>query len=44
MQSDEHASISVWVGGLKDGDADAAQQIWERFFDRLVSLASCCWR
>lgn len=33
-------SVTVWIGGLKQGDADAAQVIWERYFDKLVQLAA----
>lgn len=32
-------SITVWFENLRQGDADAATKLWERFFDRLVSLA-----
>ncbi|MFO0949712.1 MAG: ECF-type sigma factor [Isosphaeraceae bacterium] len=32
-------SITQWIGGLKAGDGDAAQQIWAVYFDRLVRLA-----
>lgn len=32
-------SITQWIGGLKAGDGDAAQQIWAAYFDRLVRLA-----
>src|SRR5262245_7089655 len=32
-------SISVWIEQLKDGDADAAQPLWERYYHRLVGLA-----
>jgi RNA polymerase sigma factor (sigma-70 family) len=32
-------SVSVWLTQLKDGDADAARQLWDRYFRRLVGLA-----
>jgi RNA polymerase sigma factor (sigma-70 family) len=32
-------SITQWLDQVKDGDSLAAQQIWERYFHRLVGLA-----
>jgi DNA-directed RNA polymerase specialized sigma24 family protein len=32
-------SVSYWIGRLKAGDPDAAQQLWEGYFQRLVGLA-----
>jgi len=32
-------SVSRWLVGLKAGDPDAAQKLWERYFRRLVGLA-----
>jgi DNA-directed RNA polymerase specialized sigma24 family protein len=32
-------SVSCWLTQLKDGDAEAARQIWDRYFRRLVGLA-----
>jgi DNA-directed RNA polymerase specialized sigma24 family protein len=37
MSPDE--SVSQWIGRLQAGDAAAAQQLWERYFQRLVGLA-----
>ncbi len=37
MSPDE--SVSQWLGRLQDGDPAAAQQLWERYFQRLVGLA-----
>jgi DNA-directed RNA polymerase specialized sigma24 family protein len=32
-------SVTHWIGQLKAGDPAAAQQLWERYFRRLVGLA-----
>jgi DNA-directed RNA polymerase specialized sigma24 family protein len=32
-------SVTRWIGGLKVGDPDAAQRLWERYFTELVRLA-----
>ena len=32
-------SVSQWLGRLQAGDPDAAQKLWERYFQRLVGLA-----
>jgi DNA-directed RNA polymerase specialized sigma24 family protein len=32
-------SVSQWLAQLKDGDGQAAQKLWERYFRRLVGLA-----
>ena len=32
-------SVTRWIGGLKLGDQNAAQGLWERYFERLVKLA-----
>jgi DNA-directed RNA polymerase specialized sigma24 family protein len=32
-------SVSRWLGPLQEGDPAAAQQLWERYFQRLVELA-----
>ncbi len=32
-------SVSRWVMALKEGDADAAQPLWERYHRKLVALA-----
>jgi DNA-directed RNA polymerase specialized sigma24 family protein len=31
--------VSLWIGRLQAGDSRAAQQLWERYFRRLVGLA-----
>jgi len=33
------ASVTHWIDKLKEGDPDAAQKLWERYFRRLVGLA-----
>jgi DNA-directed RNA polymerase specialized sigma24 family protein len=33
------ASVTQWIDRLKEGDPDAAQKLWERYFRRLVGLA-----
>src|SRR4051794_32004303 len=33
------ANISVWIRELQAGNQDAAQQLWERYFQQLVRLA-----
>jgi hypothetical protein len=35
----EYDDITGWIGKLKQGDARAAQAIWEQYFDKLVRLA-----
>src|SRR5262245_3107718 len=32
-------SVTRWIGLLQQGDATGAQQLWERYFARLVGLA-----
>lgn len=32
-------SITVWLDSLKRGDDDAARELWNRYFQRLVGLA-----
>ena len=32
-------SVTGWIGQLKAGDQRAAQELWERYFDRLVRVA-----
>src|SRR5262245_30157573 len=32
-------SVTCWLDGLRTGDAEAAQRLWEGYFRRLVSLA-----
>jgi DNA-directed RNA polymerase specialized sigma24 family protein len=37
--ADDRGSVTGWIGQLKAGDQEAAQPLWERYFDRLVRLA-----
>ncbi len=37
MSSD--GSVTHWIPALKSGDSVAAQEIWQRYYDRLVALA-----
>jgi len=32
-------SVTVWISQLKDGNHDAAQELWDRYFRRLVGFA-----
>jgi DNA-directed RNA polymerase specialized sigma24 family protein len=32
-------SVTRWIDDLRDGEDEAARQLWERYFDRLVRLA-----
>jgi RNA polymerase sigma factor (sigma-70 family) len=38
--SSPHGSVTHWLGRLKAGDHVAAQELWERYFRRLVGLAA----
>lgn len=31
--------VTLWINSLKTGDDEAAQLIWQRYFDKLVHLA-----
>lgn len=33
-------SVTAWLGDLKDGQTSASRKIWERYFERLVRVAS----
>lgn len=39
MDSNQDGSVTRWIGGLKAGDAEAAEALWGRYFERLVALA-----
>lgn len=36
---DEHHSITRWIHGLKAGDSDSAEHIWQQYFEKLTRLA-----
>jgi DNA-directed RNA polymerase specialized sigma24 family protein len=36
---DDHGSVSYWLGGAKEGDEAAGQELWQRYFETLVRLA-----
>lgn len=38
MQESEQ-DVSVWLGRAVEGDEQAIQEVWERYYDRLVRLA-----
>lgn len=40
VAASDEGSISGWIDALKQGDPDAAQVVWERYFDRLVKMAA----
>jgi RNA polymerase sigma factor (sigma-70 family) len=35
----DHGSVSRWIHGLKAGEAEAAQRLWDRYVHQLVRLA-----
>lgn len=39
MTSNSPGSISHWLDGLREGDSVAAQELWNRYFARLVTVA-----
>ena len=39
MTSNQGASITEWLGNLREGDKAAAQPLWERYFSKLVAVA-----
>ena len=39
MSDDTGQSVTRWLDSLKAGDADAAQKLWQRYFEALVRLA-----
>lgn len=40
MSSSDDASVTGWLGKLKSGHTDVAQQLWCRYVERLVRLAN----
>jgi DNA-directed RNA polymerase specialized sigma24 family protein len=39
MPMSPDGSVTLWLEQIKEGDAQAAQALWERYFRRLVGLA-----
>jgi len=39
-----NGSVTMWIGELKEGNSDAAQQLWERYFRKMVRLARARFR
>ena len=39
MATGDEGSVTHWLGELKVGDREAAQPLWDRYFQRLVGLA-----
>lgn len=39
LNLDAQLSITRWIDGLKHGDEDSAEQIWQHYFASLVNLA-----
>jgi DNA-directed RNA polymerase specialized sigma24 family protein len=39
MSNEFPGSVTHWIGALQAGDGEAAQRLWERYFDELVRLA-----
>lgn len=40
ISDSQSGSVSEWVSGLKEGDAAAAQQLWNRYFEKLIVQAT----
>ena len=36
----QFGSVTHWIGALKSGDQEAAQELWQRYWKRLVGLAA----
>lgn len=39
MDKLDRGSVSMWIDRLKDGEAEAARLIWNRYFEKLVEVA-----
>jgi len=37
--SSANSSVTQWIAGLKEGKAEAAERLWQRYFEPLVRLA-----
>jgi DNA-directed RNA polymerase specialized sigma24 family protein len=39
MPEDDRGSVTRWIANLKEGDRQAVQPLWERYFTRMANLA-----
>ena len=39
MASGDAGSVTLWIGAMKAGAGDAAQKLWQRYFETIVGLA-----
>jgi hypothetical protein len=39
-ESSGRHSVTAWVASLKAGDAQAAEHLWQRYFEKLVQLVT----
>jgi len=39
MADTSKASVSRWIGDLKDGDEESARLLWDRYFQQIVQVA-----
>lgn len=39
MEGEIQGSVTGWLGALKEGDPEAVQPLWERYYTKLVGLA-----
>ena len=39
MSTGDEGSVTQWIGDLKAGDREALDQVWQRYFEKLVRLA-----
>jgi hypothetical protein len=44
MPDEVERSVTRWIASLKAGDSDAAQNLWERYFEALARRARACLR
>jgi DNA-directed RNA polymerase specialized sigma24 family protein len=38
MEAEDRGSVTHWIDALRAGDAEAARQLWRRYFEELVRL------
>ena len=44
MSAEEPGSITRWLKGLKEGQPEAVEAIWNRYFQRVLTVRRCRWR